>query len=113
VSDSPHPVWRDDQPCPQWCVTGAEHLARRLRHGMDDFWHEGLEVIAGTQDVDHNWHPIEMRLRLSQHEQVDERGHLRHPIQVDCQNYGLSPAQARELATVLLRLADDAEQAGE
>jgi hypothetical protein len=80
---------------------------------MDDFWHEGAEVIVATQDHDHNWRPIELRVRLSQQEQVDERGHLRHPIQVDCQHYGLSPTQARELATVLLRLAADAEQVGE
>ena len=40
-----------------------------------------------------------------------DRIKTRHPIRIDCQSYSLSPAQARELAAVLLQLAGEAEQA--
>ena len=102
--------WNDDQPCPPWCVTGDSHLRHRLLHRMDDFWHEGPEVIVATQYSDHNSIPVKMHIRLDQREQVDERGHFRHPICIDCQSYSLSPAQARELAGVLLQMAGEAEQ---
>jgi len=81
--------WNDDQPCPPWCVTGGGHLQHRLLHRMDDFWHEGPEVIVATQYSDHNCIPLKMHVRLDQREQVDGRGHFRHPIRVDCQNYSL------------------------
>ena len=103
--------WSDDQQCPPWCVTGNGHLQHRMLHRMDDFWHEGPEVIVATQYSDHNCIPLKMHVRLDQREQVNEQGHFRHPIRVDCQNYSLSPAQARELATVLLQMAGEAEQA--
>jgi hypothetical protein len=105
--------WSDDQPCPPWCVTGDGHLQHRLLHRMDDFWHEGPDVIVATQYTDGNRIPLEMHVRLDQREQVDERGHFRHPIRVDCQNYSLSPAQARELAAVLLQMAGEAEHAAD
>jgi hypothetical protein len=84
-----------------------------LLHRMDDFWHEGPDVIVATQYTDGNRIPLEMHVRLDQREQVDERGHFRHPIRVDCQNYSLSPAQARELAAVLLQMAGEAEHAAD
>jgi hypothetical protein len=96
--------------CPPWCTTGAQHLAFRLGHGMDDYWHEGVEYPHPTLDTDHNWHPIDLQLRLGQREHDDEHGHLRHPVYVDCGGYSLSPTQARARAAGLLRLADAAEQ---
>jgi hypothetical protein len=104
-------AWSDDQPCPPWCVTGGGHLQHRLLHRTDDFWHEGPEVIVATQYSDHNCIPLQMHVRLDQREQVDERGHFRHPVRVDCQNYSLSPDQARKLAAVLLQMAGQAEKA--
>ena len=77
---------------------------------MDDFWHEGPEVTVATQYSDHNSIPVKMHIRLDQREQVDERGHFRHPIRIDCQSYSLSPTQARELAGALLQMAGEAEQ---
>ena len=105
--------WSHDQPCPPWCVTSGGHLQHRLLHGTDDFWHEGSEVIVETLYSDHNCIPLKMHVRLDQREQVDTRGHFRHPIRVDCQNYSLSPAQARELAAALLQMAGDAEHAAD
>jgi hypothetical protein len=78
---------------------------------MDDFWHEGPQTLVATQYNDHNCLPLNLHVRLDQREEVDERGHFRHPIRVDCQNYSLSPAQARELAQVLVQLAGQAERA--
>lgn len=105
--------WHDDQLCPPWCVTGAEHLDHRLQHRMDDFWHKGAVTTVLTHAVTYNLEPIEAEVYLQQREQVDERGHLRHPIEV-CVDRAqeFTQAKARELAAVLLRLADEAEQAG-
>jgi len=106
--------WHDDQPCPAWCVTGAEHLGHQLAHRMDDFWHKGAATKVLTRGVTYNLEPIEAEVYLQQHEQVDERGHFRHPIEV-CVEFAqeFTQAKARELAAVLLRLADEAEQAGD
>ncbi len=101
---------RREDPCPPWCVTGSRHNAVRRGHGRGDFWHEGPETAVPTRDVGYNANPIELRVHLAQREQVDERGHHRHPISVVAQQ-SMSPAQARELASVLLRLASEAEQA--
>jgi len=103
---------RDDQPCPPWCVTGGGHLEHRSQHRVD-FWHAGPEVKVATQRSDHNCIPIQMRVRLDQRVRVDARGHLRHPIRVNCDRYSLSPTQARELASVLLQMAGEAEQAAD
>lgn len=46
--------WTDDQPCPPWCTRGAEHLTKRLRHRMDDYWHEGVEHPHRTLDTTHS-----------------------------------------------------------
>jgi len=100
---------RDDQSCPQWCVTGGKHLHHHLQHCVD-LWHQGSEVIVATQRSDENRRPIEMRVRLDQEEQVDAQGHSRHPVHVACGRYSLSPDQARELASVLLQMAGEAEQ---
>jgi hypothetical protein len=104
--------WHDDQPCPAWCVTGAEHLGHQLAHRMDDFWHKGVVTRVLTQGLTTNLEPIEAEVYLQQREQVDERGHFRHPIEVCvycAQDF--TQAKARELAAVLLRLADEAAQA--
>lgn len=103
---------RDDQPCPQWCVTGSGHLCHRSQHCVD-LWHEGPEVNVATQFADEYRIPIKMHVRLDQREQVDARGHSRHPVRVACGRYSLSPDQARELASVLLQMAGDAEQVAE
>ena len=66
-----------------------------------------------TQRSDENRIPIEMHVRLDQREQVDVRGHSRHPVRVACGRYSLSPDQARELASVLLQMAGEAEQVAE
>ena len=108
-SAEPH-AGNQEQPCPPWCVTGAQHLAFRMRHGMDDYWHEGVEYPQPTLDTDHNLHPVDLQLRLGQREHDDEHGHQLHPVYVDCGGYSLSPAQARSLAAALLTLADAAEQ---
>ena len=63
-----------------------------------------------TQRSDENRIPIEMHVRLDQEEQVDARGHARHPVRVACGRYSLSSDQARELASVLLQMAAEAEQ---
>jgi len=99
----------NEQPCPAWCTTGAQHLAFLMRHGMDDYWHAGVEHPHTTLDTDHNWHPQDLQVRLGQQEHADERGHQRHPIYVDCGGHTLSPTQARTLAATLLTLADAAE----
>ncbi len=74
----------DDQPCPVWCTTEAQHLTFLMRHGMDDYWHEGVEHPHDTLDTDHNWIPQDLQVRLGQQERVDEHGHQRHPTYVDC-----------------------------
>ena len=108
------PVWHDDRVCPTWCVTGAEHLEHQLAHRMDSFWHTGAVTRVLTQATTPNLEPIEAEVYLQQHEQVDERGHFRHPIEVGVEfAQDFTPVKARELAAVLLRLADDAEQAGD
>ena len=99
----------DDQSCPPWCVTGGRHLHHHLQHCVD-LWHQGPEIIVATQYSDENCRPIEMRVRLDQREQVDTQGHSRQPVQVACGRYNLSPDQARELASVLLQIAGEAEQ---
>jgi hypothetical protein len=100
---------RDDQPCPPWCVTSSGHLHHHSQHCVD-LWHQGPEVIVATQFADGYRIPIEMHVRLDQEEQVDARGHSRHPVRVACGRYSLSPDQARELASVLLQMAGEAEQ---
>ena len=81
---------------------------------MDDLWHKGAATKVLTQGVTYNLEPIEAEVYLQQHEQVDERGHFRHPIEVGVEfAQDFTPVKARELAAVLLRLADDAEQAGD
>lgn len=100
--------WHDDRPCPDWCVTGEQHLGFQLRSG-NDFWHESKPVELTTTDVDHNWHPVPVRIKLLQREQVDERGHVRHPAEVDAGGYSLTPDQSRELAAALMRMAAEAE----
>jgi len=57
--------WRYDQPCPS-CVTNRRHLRHRLQHRIDDFWHEGPELIVTTQGRDHSRVPIEMRIQPNQ-----------------------------------------------
>jgi GTP cyclohydrolase III len=106
--------WHDDRPCPPWCITGTEHLEFRLQHRMDDLWHKGAATKVLTQGVTYNLEPIEAEVYLQQHEQVDERGHFRHPIDISV-DFGelFTPDEARELAAILLRLADEAEQAGD
>jgi hypothetical protein len=85
-----------------------------MRHGMDDFWHTGAVSKVLTQATTHNLEPIEAEAYLQQHEQVDERGHLRHPIDISVDFAQLfTPDEARELAAILFRLADDAEQASD
>jgi len=83
-----------------------------MRHGMDDFWHTGEVSRVLTQSPTYNLELIEAEVYLQQHEQVDERGHLRHPIDISV-DFGelFTPDEARELAAILLRLADEAEQA--
>lgn len=105
--------WADEQPCPAWCTTGAQHLTTRLRHRMDDWWHEGVEHDHATLDTDHNWHPIDLPVHLGQQERENEHGRQLHPVYVDCGGHTLSPAQARALAATLLILAHAAEQPGE
>ena len=100
---------RDDQSCPQWCVTGGKHLHHQLRHCVD-LWHQGPEVIVATQRSDENRRPIGMCVRLDKEEQVNARGQHRNPVGVACGRYSLSPDQARELASVLLQMAGEAEQ---
>ena len=63
-----------------------------------------------TQRSDENRRPIEMCVRLDQEEQADAQGRSRHPVRVACGRYSLSPDQARELASVLLQMAGEAEQ---
>lgn len=99
----------EDQTCPPWCTTGARHLAFRLRHGMDDYWHEGVEHPHTTLDTDHNWNPADLQVRLGQREHDDTRGHHRYPVHIDCGGHTLSPTQARALAATLLTLAHTAE----
>jgi len=65
---------------------------------------------VATQRSDEERRPIEMRVRLDQREQVDAQGHSRQPVQVACGRYSLNPDQARELASVLLQMAGEAEQ---
>jgi len=101
---------RDDQSCPSWCVTSSRHLHHHLRRCVD-LWHQGPEVNVATQRSDENRRPIEMCVRLDQEEQADAQGRSRHPVRVACGRYSLSPDQARELASVLLQMAGDAEQA--
>ena len=104
------PYSRGEHPCPSWCTTGAQHLAFRGGHGMDDYWHEGVEYPQATLDVDHNWHPIDLQVRLGQREHDDEHGHQLHPVYVDCGGYTLSPDQARAVAAALLLLAHAADE---
>jgi hypothetical protein len=103
--------WHDDRPCPSWCVTGEQHLAQQFRSGAD-FWHDSQMTNVQTADIDENYHLVEIGIGLSQREQVDERGHVRHPVQVVIQQTGwsLTANQAHEFATVLNRLADQAER---
>ncbi|MFG1656884.1 DUF6907 domain-containing protein [Micromonospora chersina] len=105
--------WRDDSPCPDWCVKGEEHLDSRLRSGSD-FWHTSKMTDVETADTDHNWEPHTIGVGLSQHEHVDERGHYRHQVQVVVSAGGeerlFSIEQARALASVLMERADEAER---
>lgn len=102
-------VWHEDRRCPQWCVTGADHLTIQLKRGMDGYWHRGADIESPTADVDHNWHPIPVVLQFVQKEQVDERGHHRYPVEINLGDHTLSTDHARELAQRLLRLADEAD----
>ena len=102
----------DDISCPPWCVTSSGHLHHHLQHCVD-LWHQGPEVIVATQRIDENRIPIEMRVRLDQREQVGARGRSRHSVCVACGRYSLSSDQARELASVLLQMAAEAEQVAE
>ena len=95
----------EDQPCPSWCVTGADHLTALMRVGIDDFWHQGVEHDHPTMDRNHNWVPQDITVQLIQQEHVGERGTQHHSTQVDCGGYTLSPDQARALAATLLLLA--------
>ena len=101
------------QPCPAWCVSGADHLTALMRVGMDDFWHHGVEHDHPTMDSNHNWVPQDITVQLIQQEHVGERGTRHHPTQVDCGGYTLSPDQARALAATLLMLAHAAEEPAE
>ena len=100
--------WRPDQPCPPWCIDGADHLDFRLRHRSDDFWHKGAVTRVQSEETDHNWNPLHVEVYLSQHVQVDERGHYTHPMQVALDGADLTPANARRLAAALIQLADQA-----
>ena len=105
--------WRDDSPCPDWCVKGGDHLDFRLRNGSD-FWHTSNMTEVETADTDHNWVPHTIEVGLSQREQVDERGHYRHRVQVVVAAGGderlFTIEQARHLASVLLEQANQAER---
>lgn len=101
--------WHEDRRCPAWCTTGERHLTDRLRGGAD-FWHRCATLLITTNETDHNWHPIRLAVGLLQREQVDERGHIRHPVEVLIEpGWSFTPEQARELAAALCRLADQAE----
>jgi len=50
----------NEQPCPAWCTTGARHLEFLMKHGMDSYWHEGVEHPHTTLDTDHNRHPQDL-----------------------------------------------------
>jgi len=77
---------------------------------MGDFWHKGAVTKVLTQGMTTNLEPIEAEVYLQQHEQVDDRGHFGHPIEV-CVEFAqdFTPVKARELAAVLLRLAGESE----
>jgi hypothetical protein len=101
--------WGDDGPCPEWCVTGAQHLSFRLEKGMDDYWHEGERQRYPATGEDHHGNQIEITVSLTQHVQVDERGHFRHPVMVSFWGHELTTPQARHLSKALARLADEAD----
>jgi len=97
--------WHPDRPCPEWCVTGAQHLDHALAKQVSDIWHEGPIVELPTQETDHNWHPIPAQARLVQREQVDERGHHRRPAEITVDETRVTPKQARQWAAHLESLA--------
>lgn len=100
--------WYPDRPCPEWCVTGDQHLAFRM-HAGNDFWHQGRTTSIETAYLDHNWIPTSATLYLSQHEQVDERGHYRHPVVIGGNIGEFTADQAREIAAALLEHASTIE----
>jgi hypothetical protein len=101
--------WGDDEPCPDWCRTGAQHLAFRLDHRTDDYWHEGQRERFPASGEDRHGNQVEIVVSLTQHVQVDERGHYRHPVMVNFWGHELTTEQARQLSTALARLADQAD----
>ena len=103
--------WGDDEPCPAWCVTGAQHLTFRLDHQTGDYWHEGQRATFPTTAEDHHNNPVEVVVSLAQHVQVDERGYYRHPVMVNFWGQELTTEQTRQLSAALARLADEADAA--
>jgi len=70
----------------------------------------GRNAAAYVCTRQRDWRRAAFRATVEPMNRSGERGHSRHPVRVACGRYSLSPDQARELASVLLRKAAEAEQ---
>ena len=90
---------------PVWCVG---HIGNPKAH--DGFWHEGGPRQVLTADVLPNGEEIHLQINLSQRIVRDDRGERALPIEVVVGESPLTPDGARQLAVILVDLADEAEK---
>ncbi|HEY3925071.1 MAG TPA: hypothetical protein VGL75_10965 [Acidothermaceae bacterium] len=101
-----------EPPCPEWCRNGAEHLANMIRQrGGGQYFHRGEATVIVTDDVTHNFDPVEVEIHLMQRVEMDARGVFMHPPTVEIGEHSFDLDRAREVAARIVALADRAQLA--